>query len=95
VSRVTKHWLGQFDPLLLLLLSLVSKPQTTVVMRLSCVVEVSNRLAPSLNIRASKGSSKSQLALGLKPATIDKTVYIMLSTAQNSSGTFYKVSNIP
>ena len=60
-------------------------------MRLTCEVQLSNRLLPTLSIKKTGKAARCQLALGRKPATVDKTVYLMVSTSQNPSGSIFKV----
>jgi len=60
-------------------------------MRLTSEVQVVSRLCPTLNIKTSAKAVRCQLAIGKKPASADKTIFIMISTTQNLSGHFYKV----
>lgn len=62
-------------------------------MRLSCEVDVVNRLGASLGNRARK-STWCQLAIGKKPSsssTPDNTLYLMLSSKQDRNGTKYQL----
>ncbi|KAF6034428.1 LRR1 [Bugula neritina] len=60
-------------------------------MRLTSEVQVVSRLCPTLNIKTSAKAVRCQLAIGKKPASADKTIFIMISTTQNLSGHFYKI----
>lgn len=63
-------------------------------MRLTCEVKLTNRMIPTLGITKNGKPARCQIALGRKPASIDKTVYLMVSTSQNPSGTMFKVRTL-
>ena len=44
-----------------------------------------------LGMKKSGKPARCQIALGRKPASVDKTVYLMVSTNQNPSGNMFKV----
>lgn len=60
-------------------------------MRINCQVDINSRLLPTLNVKKTNKATKCQLALGRKPSSVDKTIYIMVSTQQNPSGNMFKV----
>ena len=64
-------------------------------MRLTCEVQLSSRLMPTLGMKKSGKPARCQIALGRKPASVDKTVYLMVSTNQNPSGNMFKVGYPP
>ena len=66
-------------------------------MRLNCEVSIVNRLAPSLSKRNSNKPARASLAIGRKEssklvgAMAEKTVFLLVCTAKERTGTKYKV----
>ena len=66
-------------------------------MRLNCEVVIINRLAPSANIRNTTKPARASLAIGRKESTKSsdgtaaKTVFLLVCTAKERTGTKYKV----
>ena len=58
-------------------------------MRITCEVDVSNRLLPSFNMRNKGKASRAQLSIGRKPGSdqTDGEVFLMIGTKQDRSGT--------
>ncbi|XP_036359576.1 leucine-rich repeat protein 1-like isoform X1 [Octopus sinensis] len=64
-------------------------------MRLQCDMEISNRALPSHNLKSSGRCSRGYLSIGQNPGSTNKqrTVYIMLCTAKDKTGTKYVVKD--
>ena len=66
-------------------------------MRLNCEISILNRLAPSANVRNSTKPARASLAIGRKDSTKSsdgtaaKTVFLLVCTAKERTGTKYKV----
>ena len=66
-------------------------------MRLNCEILIVNRLAPSANIRNTTKPARASLAIGRKESTKSsdgtaaKTVFLLVCTAKERTGTKYKV----
>ena len=64
-------------------------------MRITCDVDVCNRLLPSFNISSIGKPSRTQISVGKKNGGVSKVddVYLMLCTKQDRNGAKYKVMN--
>ena len=66
-------------------------------MRLNCEISIAHRLAPTLNVRNSSKPARASLAIGRKESsklvdgTAGKTVFLLVCTAKEKTGTKYKV----
>ncbi|XP_014676737.1 PREDICTED: leucine-rich repeat protein 1-like [Priapulus caudatus] len=62
-------------------------------MRLTCSLEIGNRILPSLNVAGKRTSARTQISIGRNPGSDSKdgTLFLMICTAQNRVGTKYKL----
>lgn len=60
-------------------------------MKLKCQADVSSRLLPTAGLKKTNKAAKCVVSIGRKPASIDKTIYLVVSNNQSPSGLFYKV----
>ncbi len=64
-------------------------------MRITCDVEVVNRLLPAFNLRGKNKATRSQLSVGRKPgADNEGDIYLMICTKQDRNGAKYRVIHI-
>ena len=65
-------------------------------MRITCDVDVCNRLLPAFNISSKGKPSRTQLSVGKKPGDMAKEddVYLMLCSKQDRNGAKYKVMTL-
>ena len=65
-------------------------------MRLSCDVDVVNRVLSSYNLKKASKSSRAQLSIGKKPGNgpmKDDALYLMLCTTKDKNGVKYLVKS--
>ena len=62
-------------------------------MRISCDVDIVNRLLPSFNMKKKGKSSRAQLSVGRKPGSGANSgdVFLMMCTKQDRNGAKYQV----
>ena len=63
-------------------------------MRLTCEVELVNRLLPSFNLKKAGRGCRAQVSLGKKPASSSKdgALFLMVCTAKDRNGMKFPVS---
>ena len=64
-------------------------------MRITCDVDIGNRLLPSFNMKGKSRAMRAQVSVGRKPgcnaSSKDNDVYLMIITKQDKNGTKYRV----
>ena len=60
-------------------------------MRITCDIDVTNRLLPSFNMKQKGKAAKSQVSVGKKPGSKEGEIFLLVCTKQDRSGAHYRV----
>ncbi|OWF38646.1 leucine-rich repeat protein 1-like [Mizuhopecten yessoensis] len=62
-------------------------------MRLTCSVEVLNRMLPTMNMKNKSKAAHTQLSIGKKPGSVDGTLFLMMCTAKDRNGAKFVIND--